>query len=206
MTITIDNSKTASSSDIGTYFFSLTNPEDFGSSIIGEKSVKLGDAMVATVDLNEHPDGFLGINQSVTYYIGAGHFDEIHNEEKDGYERSFGYTGFESRKNTLLFFTKNKIAILEVMDELIENGRKPNGEKQDVKSFLEGLIPYHMQDMSDVFSAYKNMITDEGVLTKHQQLLREKISLALVNVVIFYALSSYESLLERQDFIESFGS
>lgn len=196
MDIQTSDAKSANTNDIGSYFYHLK--KGTVAQTISTNAVALGDAMIASVDPDEHLDGFLDINKSVTMYLGRGYFNSIHNEDNDGYARSFGYTGFESRKNTLEFFTVNKAAMTEVMEEII---RTINAG--DVKRFLMGLIPYGMDDNDDALAAYESMIKSDVVLSEKQKALQERMILALVNQTVYYSLSKFESLLERDAFFEA---
>lgn len=166
--------------------------------------------MIATVDIEEYIDGFVGTNEgklpdgiSMTRGnlddMDLGYFEGAMESpvDSDKYEGSMGYVGFESRTKTLAFYEKHKIAILEVMDELIETV-----EFGDREQFLQRLLSREV-DSGELFASYKAMVSGEKGQSEYKHELREKLILALVNSMIYWAFASYSSLVELKDrFVE----
>lgn len=191
----IDYTKKATAQDVGAYFFHINVHASSNAPAISENAVLLGKAMINTfdedsVDELEMLDGFVDCNCG-----GRG-------DGKGG--RDSSYLGFMDDAKNLVFFSTNKTAILEVMSNTVDIWHDG-----DINVYLHNLAYSNgitntsaiNPDDSSLLAAYDVMVNGGNKSNNSQAALRKKLTLAVVNDVVYQCLSSYDSIKEAVDFI-----
>ncbi|MBO6225370.1 MAG: hypothetical protein J6N72_07975 [Psychrobacter sp.] len=189
-----DSIKKATAQDIGAYFFQTKADTVLNMPAISENAVMLGKAMINTfdqesVDSLELLDGFIDCNCGGR----GGHGG-----------RAETYLGFTDNAKNLTFFNVNKVAVLEVMEHVIEHDydgdRKRYLHELAYSKSISSTSGINPQE-DDLYHAFTAMITGGN---EHQPVdtdLQAQITLAVLNDVVYQSLSSYDCIQEMVDFI-----
>ena len=186
--------KKASAQDVGAYFFHVNVHASPDAPAVSERAAALGQAMIDTfnkssVDDMQMLDGFIDCN---------------HGGRGDGNGgRDSSYLGFMDNAKNLVFFNNHKAAILDLMNEVIDQ-RCKGDEKQYIYSlaYSNGIIDSTVINANDssLLCAFDAMISDGSESQSAHAVLQDQLTLAVLNDVIYQSLNAYDTIVEAVDF------
>lgn len=159
---------------IGSYFFYQALKGEVSVEVLSKQSVDLAKAILDFFDENEYGGSFFAINDS------------------DASNNDGCYYGFDSHLKRNLFFTAHKDVLTAVFNDMFKDVHK-----EGLKGYIRKFTPSIFSDF-DVVMTVNYMTVGSNTLTVNQEAIYEHALDILIDEILFFSLSEYEALIERE--------